>query len=89
MVHPNNSTNTATAWKKSRFTLSERLDFYVIDLSIAVYAFPMCMLTSLLVSEILLLRYVNMSTNFRGLLVKGEIAPSCLKHMNSILSSYT
>ena len=30
---------------------------------------PMCMITSVSVDEILLLRYVNYSANFRGLLV--------------------
>ena len=36
-------------------------------LLIAVYAFARHMLTSLSVNEILLSRYVNGSTNFRGL----------------------
>ena len=40
-------------------------------------------LTSLSVDKILLPRYLNWSTNFRGL----EMAPSCLKHMNSVLST--
>ena len=56
----------------------------VDNLSIAVYAFPMRSLASLSVDEILLLRYVNWSTNFRGLPLKVETAPSCLKHMNSV-----
>ena len=42
------------------------------------------MLTSLSVDEILLLRYMNWFTNFRGLPLKVEMAPR-LKHMNSWL----
>ena len=40
------------------------------NLSIAVHAFVRFMLTSLSVDEMLLLRYVNWSINFRGLLLK-------------------
>ena len=40
------------------------------------YAPCMCMLTSLLVDEILLPRYVNESSNFRDLLFSGDMAPS-------------
>ena len=39
------------------------------------------MLISLSVEEILLLRYVNWSTNFRGSSLKMEMAPFCLKHI--------
>ena len=61
-----NSTDTAT--KNSRFILPERLEFHLVDnLSIAVYAFPMHMLTMLSVDDILLPRYVKWSRNFRGL----------------------
>ena len=42
------------------------------SLSVAVHALPMCMLTSLSVDEILLLRYMNRSTNFRCLLLSGD-----------------
>ena len=60
MAHLYNSSNTATAWKKTLFILSERSDFHMVDnLSIEVYAVPMGMLTSLSVDEILLQRYVN------------------------------
>ena len=37
------------------------------------------MLTSLSVDVILLLRYVNRSSNFRGLSLKVEMVPICLK----------
>ena len=53
--------------RNSRFILSERSDFQmIINLSIVVHAFPVRMLTSLSVDEILLLRYMNWSTNLRG-----------------------
>ena len=82
VVHPNSSTDTTTALKKYCLILSDRSDFYIIDsLSIAVNAFTKRILTSLSVDEMLLPRYVNLSTNFRGLLFRVETAPSRLKHM--------
>ena len=40
VVYPYSSIDTVTAWKKSCFILSDRLDFHMIDnLSIAVHAF--------------------------------------------------
>ena len=84
VVHPCSSTYIATAWKKSHFILS---DIHMINnLSTAIHIFPIHILTSLSVDEILLLRYMNWGTNFRGLLFKVEMAPSCLNHMNSISS---
>ena len=45
-MHPFSSMDTATAWKKSRFILSDRLDFHMIDsLSITFHAFVRHMLT--------------------------------------------
>ena len=68
VVHPYNRMDTAIAWKKSCFILLDRLDFYMIDsLSIVFHGFAKHMLTSLSVNEILLLWYVNRSTNLRGL----------------------
>ena len=59
------------------FILSDRSDFHIIDsLSIAVYGFVRCILTSLSVDPTLLLRYVNLSTNFRELPFRVEMAPS-------------
>ena len=49
------------------------------QISIAVHAFARFMLTSLSVDKMLLLRYVNLSTNLRGLPLKVKIAPSCFK----------
>ena len=75
-----------TAWKNSHFILSERSDFHlVVNQSTAVHTLPMHML-SLSVDKILLPRYANSSTNFRGLPFNEEMAPSWLKHMNSVLS---
>ena len=51
----------------------------VINLSVAVHALPMQMLTSLSVDEILLLRYINWFINFRGLPFNSEMIPSWLK----------
>ena len=46
------------------------------------------MLKSVSVDEILLLRHVNWPTNFRGLLLKVEMAPSRVKHMYSVLFAF-
>ena len=59
----------------------QRSDFHMIDnLLITVHAFAWNMLTSLSVDEILLPRYVNLSTNFSGLLLIMEMTPR-LKHI--------
>ena len=88
VVHPCSSTDTATALKKSHFILLEKSGFYIINnLSIAVHIYPVNMLISLSADEVLLLRYINWSTNFRGLPLKVEMAP-CLKHMNFVLSLF-
>ena len=55
------------------------------NLSIAVNAFDRCILTSLSVDEILLPRYGNLFTNFRGQPLKVEVAPSRSKLMYSAL----
>ena len=58
------------------------------NLSIAVHDFAWRMLTSLSVNKILLPRYVNRSTNFRGLTLKVEMDLSCLKHLNLVLFTF-
>ena len=79
VVNPYSSIDTATAWKKFRFILSDRSDLYMTDnLLIAFYAFTRHILKSLSVDEILLMRYVNLTTNFRGLPLRVEMVPSCL-----------
>ena len=60
--------------------------FRVIDnSSIAFHAFAMRMLTSLSVDEILLPRYMNLSSNFRDLLLKMEMALSTLTRFDLCL----
>ena len=61
----------------------QKSNFHIIDnLSIAVHTFAKYIIASLWVDEILPLRYVNWSSNFRGLLLEVEMTPPCLKHMN-------
>ena len=60
----------------------------VVDLPIVIYAFPMHIITSLSVDEILLLRYANRSSNFRCFSSSVKIAPFLLKHMNFVLSEF-
>ena len=63
------STDVSIAKKKPSFISSERLDFYAVDNpSITVSTFTMRKLTSFSVDEILLLRYMNWFTDFKGLL---------------------
>ena len=84
------SIDITVAWKKFRFILSDRSDFYTIDsLSIAVYAFARRIVMSLSVDETLLLRYGNLSTNFRELPFRVEMSLSWLQHMYSVLSAFT
>ncbi len=79
----------AVVWKNSHFILSERTDFHmVVNLSIADHAFPMLLLTSLSVDEILLPRYMNFSTNFRGLSFNEKMTFSSLKHWKNDLVSH-
>ena len=66
VVHPYSGIDTTTACKKLRWILSEKSDFLMIDnLSIEVSAFASCVLMSFSVDEMLLPRYVNLSTRFR------------------------
>ena len=63
-----------TASKKSRFILSNRSDYDMIDkLPITFHTFTRHMLTSLSVDEILLPKYVNLSTNLGGLPLKMKM----------------
>ena len=80
VVLPYSSMFTVRAWKKSRFIISDRSDFYMIDnLPITILAFVRRMLTSLSVDEILLARYANWWTNSRSLPLRVGMVP-CLKH---------
>ena len=60
-MQPYHSTDMATAKENSYFILSERSDFHWS------LTFQITMLALLSVDEILLLRYMNWSTNFRSL----------------------
>ena len=51
------------------------------NLSVAVHVFFICTLTSL---TIYIQRYVNWSTNFRGLPLNVPMGPVCLKLVNSV-----
>ena len=62
VVQPYYSTDTAIAWKNSFYQKDQ-----ISISSIAFHTFPMHMLTSLLVDEIFLPRYLNWSTNFSSL----------------------
>ena len=88
VVRPYSSRDTATAWKKICFILSDRSDLHKINKqSIAVSTFAKRMLTSISVGKILLPGYVNLSTCFRGLPLKVDIAPSRFKSENFYLRS--
>ena len=82
MVQLYGSSDTATAWKISRFILLKRSVFHMVDnLSIVVHALPLLMFTSLSVDEILPSRYMNWSTNLRGLSFNKEwhcVTKTCL-----------
>ena len=90
VVHPYCIMLIATTWKKSCFILLDISDFHIIDnLLIAVHTFVRHISTSFSIDEILLLKYMNLSTNFRGLLLRVEIAPPHLKHKYSVLFVFT
>ena len=59
------------------------------NLSIAFHTFARHMLTCISVDKMLLPKYVNWSTNFRGLSLKVETAHFCLKHKCSVLFVFT
>ena len=72
------------------FIFAERSEFHVVvNLSIAIHTLPMCIMTSLSVNEILLPRYMSWSSNLWGSSFNEEMASSCLKPNNSVLSEFT
>ena len=90
VVQPYRRIEAGTAWKNFRFNLSVRSDFHMVfNLSMAVQAFPMRILMSRSVDDMSLPRYVNCSTDFRGLPSSVEMSPCCPKHMYSVLSELT
>ena len=83
LMHPYNSTNTVTAWKKSHFILPDRLDFRMINnLLIAVHAYPMSNYIDIAFGR------WNIAAEISELIYKFqrlvEMVTSCLKHVNSI-----
>ena len=89
VVHPHSSIDITTIWKKFHFILLDRSNSKMIhSLSIAVHVFAKCILISLSEDEILLLRYMNLFTNFREPQWKVEMAP-WLKHVYSVLFTFT
>ena len=73
-LHSYKCTDTATAWKKFRFTLSVKSDFHKIDtLSIVFHALTRRTMTSLSVDRILMPGYINSSTNFTGYAVGNQL----------------
>ena len=88
-IHPYCSINTATIGKTFCFIVLEKANLQMINnLLLTVNDFARGMVTSLSVDEILLLRYMNLSTNFLGQPLRAEMA-SCFKHMSSILFAFT
>ena len=84
MVHPYSSIDAVTAWKKLYFIFMDISNFHLIDnLPITVCIFTKHILISLSVDEILLPRYANLSTNFKGLPLRVEMAHSRLKYVHS------
>ena len=61
----------------------------VNNLLITVHAFPMHMLKSLSVDELLVPRYLKWSNDFKSLLFNVEMTPFGLKCINSVLSEFT
>ena len=73
------SCDTITTWKNFHLILSEILNFYVnVDLSIAVHAFPVHMLTLVSVNEMLLPSYVNKFRDCRKLSFNEKIVSTIL-----------
>ena len=90
MVHPFSRIVTTGAWKKLRFILSNRSDFYMIDsISIAIHVFARHILLSLSIDETLLPRCVNLSINFSELQIRVVMSLSWLKQMYSALPAFT
>ena len=65
-LHPYSRIDTTTAWKELCLILLDKSDFHIIDNVLkAVHVFASHILMSFSVDEMLLLRYVNLSTSFR------------------------
>ena len=92
VVHSYSSMDTTAASKKLRFILPDRSDLHMTDsLSIVVHVFGRRVLMSFSVDEMLLPRYVNLSTSFWDPPFRVEIFLFWFwsKHMYSVLSALT
>ena len=75
-VHPYSRIDTTATWKKFHFILSDRSDFYRNDnLSIAAHTFASLILMLFSVDQTLLLRYLNLSTDFKETQFRVEMSP--------------
>ena len=72
------------SWKKQLYSNLQSIS-KTIQLRQTGHYFVRCILTSFSVDETILPRYMNLSTNFRGLPFRVEMAPSRLKHIYYIL----
>ena len=67
LVHPYNRIDTTSPWKKSRFILSDSLDFPIINnLSIVAHTFARRILVLFSIDETQLPRYMNWSSTFKS-----------------------
>ena len=77
VMQPLRSNDDDTAWKEYCLIVPMRSGFYIMDnLSIAANAFARHVFTSLLAYDLLLLKYVNWSSNLKNMLLKVEMSPS-------------
>ena len=87
VVHPYRRIDTTTVWKKLRLILSDKSDFHMINnISITVPAFAWRIL---ILHEKLQAKYINLFTNFREPPFRVEMSPYWVKHMYSVLSTFT
>ena len=90
VVHSYSSIDITAVLKKFCFILLASSDLHMIkSLLIAVHVFARHILISLSVDEMLLPRYVNLTTDFREPPFREEMAPSGLKLMYSVWSTFT
>ena len=82
VVHPYSSIDTDSLEEILLYFI--RSHFHMIDnLSIAFHTYARCMLTPLSVDE--MPKYLNWFTNFKGLPLKVETDPFCIKQMNCFI----
>ena len=86
MVHLYTSIDTSRTWNNFHFFSPcwNKISIWSITCQQLSTCLLRHMLASLLIDEILLPKYMNLSPNFRGLPLKVKMAHSCLKYINSI-----